>query len=109
MKDKTHIAIIVGALAAIILLIVAYPDWMISPGRLKPAHAHLARNCLACHSLFQGVSSEKCLSCHKIESDGVIATKDAPLRDRKRPTPFHHQLTEKNCLACHSGAHEGRD
>jgi len=95
----------VFALAALALVIFARPDLMIAPGRLAPGHAPLARDCLRCHRLFDGVPAEKCLSCHKIGSDGQIAATPCARRGGTRP-PFHHRLIEKNCIACHSD-HEG--
>lgn len=95
----------VFALAALALAIFARPDFMIAPGRLRPGHAPLARDCLRCHRLFDGVPADKCLSCHKIGSDGQIAATTPARRGAPRPA-FHHKLIEKSCVACHSD-HEG--
>jgi len=79
---------------------------MISPGRLSRGHAALEAECFACHRPFGGVSSEKCLSCHKIGKDGRIVTKGAAPLETRRRTPFHHVLATGECVACHSD-HEG--
>ena len=103
-KNQSAIAALGAFFFALAILPAVFPDWMVSPGRLKDSHAFLATNCLACHSLFQGVSSAKCQSCHSFEKDGAAATTGAPRA--KAFAVFHRQLTEKNCVACHSD-HEG--
>ena len=106
LKNKALLSGLVLVLAAIVGLAIVRPQFMVSPGRLSKAHAALEENCFACHQLFSGASSEKCLTCDKIAKDGAIVTKGAAPRDATRRTPFHHALTNKECIACHSD-HEG--
>ena len=106
LKNKALLSGLILALAAIVGLAILRPQFMVSPGRLSKAHAALEENCFACHQPFSGAESEKCLSCHKIGKDGRITTKGAAPRDVGRGTPFHHALTNRECVACHS-EHEG--
>jgi hypothetical protein len=106
LKNKALFFGLILALAAIVGFAILRPQFMVSPGRLSKAHAALEENCFACHKPFSGAESEKCRSCHKIAKDGRIATKGAAPRDVGRGTPFHHALTNRECVACHS-EHEG--
>jgi hypothetical protein len=60
-----------------------------SPGDLSASHAFLANNCAACHTPVNGVTAEKCSSCHA----------DAPVL-RRQPTAFH--ATIGTCRECHT-------
>jgi len=106
LKSKALLSVFILTLAAIVGLAILQPQFMVSPGKLSKGHAELKEKCFACHQPFSGVSSEKCLSCHKIGRDGQISTKGAAPHDGSRRTPFHHALTTTECVACHNG-HEG--
>lgn len=93
MSTRALIAVLALGAVALVLALVFFPDVMISPGRLKPAHAFLNKNCLACHTPFQGPSSAKCLTCH-------AAIMTAPAHS------FRHSPNATNCFMCHSD-HEG--
>lgn len=95
--------IIIGAvLAALISLSFLYPHQMVSPGNVIPAHAKLERDCFACHKPFRGVSSTKCIVCHKAADIGRITTGGKAVPQSGKLPPFHQHLTEQNCMACHS-------
>ena len=106
MKNKALLSGLILALAAVVGLAILRPQFMVSPGKLSKAHAALEEKCFVCHQPFSGAASEKCLFCHKIAKDGRIATKSTAPRDVARRTPFHHALTNGECVACHSD-HEG--
>ena len=95
MSTRALIAALALGAGALVAALIFFPDVMISPGRLKPAHAFLNKNCLACHTAFQGPSPAKCLTCH-----AAIMSDTAPKRS------FRHGPNATNCFMCHSG-HEG--
>jgi hypothetical protein len=96
------------ALSLAVVLAFVYPHLMLSPGPLLPAHRALASDCFACHAPLHGASAERCMSCHALPEIGLRTTKGVlikplPTAAATRPkVPFHQQLTEQNCLACHS-------
>ncbi|RMD95538.1 MAG: cytochrome C [Calditrichaeota bacterium] len=74
----------------------------ISPGQLARPHAQLEglKNCIKCHTLGAGPTTEKCLSCH-VEIQYSIKAKHG----------YHYQvlIREKQpCSKCHS-EHNGRN
>lgn len=105
MKRGWVLAVIIANLLGLAVLVFVYPHLMIAPGPLKPAHAALATDCFACHAPLGGVSAARCTSCHQIAEIGLVSTTGAALPRSDRPA-FHQQLTEQNCMACHSD-HEG--
>jgi hypothetical protein len=112
MKGRWLWIIISANLVALVALIFVYPNFMISPGPLIKAHADLATDCFACHAPLRGASAERCTICHAPADIGVRTTKGvliaAPSVAGKTPmtalrkTAFHQELTEQNCMACHS-------
>ncbi len=87
----------------IILLLLLGPAHslkaQLSPGPLSEPHAHLSGmlKCLSCHSWGDRDLSPKCLDCH------------APIQIRiAADSGFHGQLTDTNCVICHSD-HVGRE
>lgn len=95
-------AILFLNLTAIAVLAFAYPHLMISPGELIGVHHASETDCFACHDIFLGASSEKCIACHKVADIGVRTTKGIPVAANKTKVPFHQKLQEQNCVACHS-------
>jgi hypothetical protein len=96
--------IIIGAnLVVLIALAFAYPHLMIAPGALKKGHADLTTDCFACHTPLHGAKADKCSACHKLPDIGLKTTKGAALVNNKlAAVPFHQELNNPNCLACHS-------
>lgn len=89
-------------LLAVIAAAFFWPHQMVSPGNLRPAHASLESECFACHVPLRGVSSDRCIACHKVSNIGKRTTRGLPIKHGRPIAPFHQALTEKNCLACHS-------
>ncbi|MBF0190977.1 MAG: class III cytochrome C family protein [Magnetococcales bacterium] len=83
-------------------LVVLRPHWMISPGSLIQGHRALESDCLGCHDPMFGASSDKCVSCHKVETIGVMTTKGVAIASAKNKARFHQKLLGRDCLACHS-------
>jgi len=106
MKHKTILLIVAVNLAALVLLAIAVPHLMISPGNTLQGHAEFADDCFACHTPFIGSTSQKCIACHKVEEIGIRTTKGIPIGDEKKRVAFHQNLTEKDCVSCHSD-HKG--
>jgi hypothetical protein len=102
MKRRWGLAVIAANLAAIILLAVLYPDLMVSPGPLMPAHQGLSRDCFACHAPFGGATSERCIACHAPAEIGLRTTTGLPIARPTERLPFHQSLASQDCLGCHS-------
>lgn len=83
-------------------LAFAYPDLMVSPGHLTPAHASLEKDCFACHSPFRGTDSGRCQSCHEISKIGKFTTAGKPLEKSASQVAFHQSLKSADCTGCHS-------
>ncbi len=104
-------------LVGITILTFVYAHLMVSPGKLIDGHAELETDCFACHKVFLGASSDKCISCHKVADIGVLTTKGVPIANntkgasitnKKNRAPFHQNLLEQDCVACHSD-HSGME
>ena len=62
---------VVGTLFITILLMVQFPHWMLSPGEVIEGHQNIKNKCSECHQAFSGIDSQKCISCHKLDSIGM--------------------------------------
>src|SRR5690606_26749384 len=85
-------------LAIIAVLVFAYPQLMVSPGKVQPAHVAIEKDCFACHLGFRGASADKCTACHQPADIGRLTTTGLPIVDG---TPFHQELARQDCTACH--------
>ncbi len=103
MKRSWILAIIAANLAALIALVFLYPEPMISPGRLSPAHTDPPVACAACHVPFRGATAQKCIACHSVATIGLKTSQGEPLARSRAGPPFHQALNTTDCLACHSG------
>jgi hypothetical protein len=108
MKIRWLWILIVTNLLVLVALTFIYPQLMVSPGPLVPAHENLATDCFACHSPLRGASAELCIVCHTLTDIGIRSTKGVAIKalsaisSRKMKMSFHQELTEQNCMACHS-------
>ncbi len=108
MKGRWLWLVIVANLAVLVSLAFVYPHLMLSPGLLVSQHAALAADCFACHAPLRGVVAQRCIACHAVADIGLRTTKGvaikatAPGLATPLKTSFHQQLTEQNCMACHS-------
>jgi len=100
--NRTVKLILIVNLAIIAVLVFAFADLMVSPGRLIYDHRASETDCFACHTAFLGASSEKCIACHKVAEIGVVTTKGTPVVNKKTKVPFHQKLLDQDCIACHS-------
>ncbi|MBK9106003.1 MAG: class III cytochrome C family protein [Saprospiraceae bacterium] len=92
----------IGIACVITLLILRYPDRMISPGYLSQGHQDLNHNCMSCHAPFGGIANDRCIKCHTVGEIG----KDS-LRDTGKIV-FHDKLISQSCISCHTD-HAGLD
>ena len=71
-------------------------DWkaMLAPGPVISAHTETAGNCDACHSAFDGIPDERCLSCHETIA-GRISSE----------TGWHAAVADQPCISCHTDHH----
>ena len=102
MKRRWVLLIIAANLIALTVLVFLYPQFMVAPGPLVPAHASLETNCFACHAPLRGPVADLCISCHKVADIGLRTTKGTPVVAKTPITPFHQGLTAQNCMACHT-------
>ncbi len=108
MKGRWLWIVIVANLLVLVALAFVYPHLMVSPGPLVPGHAALATDCFACHTPLRGASADRCIACHALPGIGVRTTKGLAIRVVSNPgvaplkRSFHQELTEQNCMACHS-------
>jgi Class III cytochrome C family len=100
------LALITANLLGLIALVFLYPDFMIGPGPLTPAHANLSTDCFACHAPLRGATSERCVSCHVISDIGLRTTRGAPVASAGAKVAFHQKLSTQDCMSCHTG-HQG--
>jgi hypothetical protein len=94
--------------ASLIGVTFAWPQEMVAPGPLIPAHAAITRNCFACHAPFGGASAARCMDCHKLVQIGRRTVSGAPMASRARAVGFHQSLIQPDCMACHSDHSEPR-
>jgi hypothetical protein len=105
--NKRTVFYIVGAnLLLILLLSLFLPHLMVAPGKLMEAHRALETDCFACHSPFRGSRPERCIQCHKPAEIGLVTTKGVAIGNEQKLIPFHQDLVEEECVACHSD-HKG--
>jgi hypothetical protein len=94
--------VITGNLLALVGLVFVQPAAMVSPGPVVPAHSAVRSECFACHAPFRGASPDRCAKCHALGDIGVRSTKGIPLEGNAGRPVFHQELTEQDCVACHT-------
>ena len=102
MKRPWLMLLIAANLAVLLVLVFVYPHLMVSPGALVSAHAELATDCFACHAPLRGAAPDRCITCHALPDIGLRSTKGVAITNATVKAAFHQQLTEQNCMACHS-------
>jgi hypothetical protein len=102
MNYKPLLLIVSLNLGVLVVLAVALPHLMISPGQPIAAHAEIAKDCFACHTPFIGSTSDKCINCHQVAEIGIRTTNGEPIGGEKKNVTFHQKLIEEDCVACHS-------
>ena len=100
--SRTLKIIVAINLLVLAVLTFAYAHLMVAPGKLIADHKQLNTDCFACHTVFTGVKSEKCVGCHKTADIGLRTTVGLPVAKSAAKTPFHQQLKSADCLGCHS-------
>jgi hypothetical protein len=103
---KAFLIILITASA--IALSALSPHLMLNPGKLSQGHIKNEKECSSCHQLLSGVSSERCMKCHKLEEIGLQQWEQDSSNKGKEAVLFHSKLIETECTACHTD-HNGRD
>ncbi len=106
MSKKPIFYIVAANLALLVLITFLYPQWMVAPGPPIEAHAALETDCFACHTPFIGSRPAKCVQCHQPAEIGLVTTKGLAIANERKLVPFHQDLIEQDCVACHSD-HKG--
>ncbi|CAD5372783.1 MULTIHEME_CYTC domain-containing protein [Rubrivivax sp. A210] len=107
MKKRPVLLIVIALnLVVLVALAFAYPHLMVSPGPLVKGHAELATDCFACHAVWRGASSGRCVECHAVADVGLRTTKGVAIAAGTIKVSFHQALIEQDCMACHSD-HQG--
>lgn len=96
MKNLLFIAIT----AFLVWLMIKEPYLMLNPGKLTAVHQELSSKCTSCHDVFWGISTEKCIECHKLSEIG----KDS--LGNTNSVLFHENLKNQACTSCHTD-HKG--
>lgn len=105
MKGRWLWIVISANLAVLVALAFIYPHLMLSPGALVTEHAELATDCFACHTPLRGATSDRCIACHALPDIGLRTSKGVaivPAKASAVKVAFHQELSEQNCMACHS-------
>ena len=102
MMRRWGLWLLIAVLAGVIALTFVWPQGMIAPGPVIPAHRAIAGTCFACHAPFRGIETARCTACHKLADIGVRTAKGAPVPHKGKRIAFHQALTEANCMGCHS-------
>ena len=102
MKRHWLLLLIVANLLVLVALAFIYPQFMVSPGALVPAHAELTTDCFACHAPLRGAAPDRCIRCHALADIGMRTTKGVAVAIASAKASFHQELVEQNCMACHS-------
>jgi hypothetical protein len=102
MSRRWALILIAANLVALAVLVFAYPQYMIAPGPVMPAHTAIADNCFACHAPFQAAAPARCVACHAVRDIGIRTTKGLSLPQRGLKQSFHQALRETDCMACHT-------
>ncbi len=89
-------------LALLVALAFFYPHLMVSPGALTAGHNEITTDCFACHAPLRGASATRCIACHALPDVGLRSTKGKLIVHKTLKVSFHQDLTEQNCMACHS-------
>jgi hypothetical protein len=86
-------------LPLIIIFLATSLKAQLSPGDLQKSHQDLEglKNCTQCHVIGQKISPQKCLDCHTILRERILAQKG-----------LHSQPNYQTCEKCHV-EHHGRD
>lgn len=100
--SKTVKLILAANLLAITVLVFVFPHLMVSPGKLIPGHKQLETDCFACHIAWRGSAAERCIVCHAPNDIGRVTTTGQAIVRAKTVVPFHQELNENNCTACHT-------
>jgi hypothetical protein len=106
MNKRAVFFLVAANLVVLLLIAVVWPEHMVAPGQVMPAHRAFATDCFACHQPFIGSTPGQCVKCHKPAEIGLVTTKGVSIADELKFPPFHQDLTEQDCVACHSD-HKG--
>lgn len=101
--NRRWLLLVIGFDLLVLLgLAFVYPNLMISPGPLTPAHAALANDCFACHAPLRGAATDRCVACHAVTDIGRLTTTGIPIPPKAGRLPFHQALVRLDCMACHT-------
>jgi hypothetical protein len=106
MKKQLVFLLVAANLVILILIAVFWPQFMVEPGPVMPAHQAFETDCFACHRPFIGSRPALCVKCHKPAEIGLVTTTGLAIANERKLAPFHQDLLEPDCIACHSD-HKG--
>ncbi len=93
------LGVIAANLVGIVALAFVYPDPMLAPGALIPAHATLATDCFACHAPMQGPVEARCTTYHSVADIGLRTVAGGPVVQSAPMPPFHQGLADTDAWA----------
>ena len=100
---RTYITLTITIVLGFILIILL-PYYAITPGVLINDHENLKNDCFSCHTLGQGVVTQKCINCHKLSEIGSSLINTAS--QNKRSNLIHKSIKDIQCYDCHT-EHKG--
>ena len=103
--SRTVKIVIALNLVVVTALAFLYAHLMIAPGPVVKGHAEIETDCFACHTVFVGATSPKCIDCHTVKEIGIKTVAGEAIERKpweKPPVPFHQKLQNNECMACHT-------
>jgi len=105
-KNSAFISFLITFLLGLTGIFI-FPSLTINPGELIKEHSAIRNDCLACHSLGKGISTEKCTGCHQPSFIGLKSVDGKPLNMTNRKNNFlHNSIVKIQCVDCHTD-HKG--
>ena len=101
-KNPAFVSFLI-TLALGLLSIIIIPYQSINPGRLIDDHSFIENDCLSCHTLGEGINTEKCTSCHQLSVIGLESVNgEAKEIINTKSNLLHTSIVKFQCVNCHS-------
>jgi hypothetical protein len=74
MNKSFVFALVAVNLVVLVLITIFWPEHMVAPGQVMPAHRAIETDCFACHRPFLGSDPAQCIGCHTVSEIGLVTT-----------------------------------
>ena len=86
-----------------LIAILIFPYYTINPGVVIEDHQKLKNDCLSCHSLGEGVQTEKCVICHQLPEIGLkLVNGNVRSVTNSKSNLLHQSIIHIQCYDCHT-------